>query len=238
MTGPYGFEMSESCESYKLRGNGFFSRLSQAALQELDGIKFVSAYPQNSILYMENQAARGIYVLLEGEVKLSVSSSEGKTLIQRIAKPGDVLGLQPALSNTPQEMTAETLRPVQVAFIRRDDFMRFLAKYPDAYGAVLGQMAAHYQSVCQQLRTIGLCSSAHGKLAKLLLDLSDQGKPAKDGTRVRLSLTREQIGECIGAARETVSRTITQFKNDHLIELRGAMLTIQNRSGLEQFINS
>ncbi len=69
-------------------------------------------------------------MLCEGEVKLSVSSSEGKRLILRIAKAGGVLGLMSALSNKPMEVTAETMRPCQIAFIKRDDFVRFLMKHP------------------------------------------------------------------------------------------------------------
>ena len=237
MKGPYGFEPNDSCQTFKLRGNAFFCQLSEATLKDLDAVTFVSAYPQDAILFMEKEAPRGIYVLCEGELKLSVSSNEGKTLILRIAKPGEVLGLMAALSSAPHEMTAETLRPAQVAFIRREAFLRFLGEHPEAYRAVVAQLAAHYQIACEQLKTIGLCSSAPEKLARLLLDFSAQGKQTKEGTRVRFPLTHEEIGEFIGATRETVSRTIAQFKNQRLIDLHGATLTIQNRSGLEHLIS-
>ncbi len=146
MKGPYGFELNESCQTYKLHGNGFFSQLSQAALKDLDAVKFISAYPQDAVLFMEKQTPRGIYVLCEGEVKLSVSSSEGKKLILRIAKAGEVLGLMSAFSNTPMEVTAETMHPCQVAFVRRDDFLRFLIQHPEAYPVVARQLGSHYQT--------------------------------------------------------------------------------------------
>jgi CRP/FNR family cyclic AMP-dependent transcriptional regulator len=111
MKGPYGFELGESSRAYKLRGNGFFSQLLPATLKDFDAVKFVSAYPQGAILFMEKQVPRGIYTLCEGQAKLSVSSTEGKKLILRIAKPGEVLGLMPALSGNPHELTAETLQP-------------------------------------------------------------------------------------------------------------------------------
>ena len=66
MKGPYGFELNENCQTCKLRGNGFFSQLSHAALKDLDAVKFVSAYPQDSVLFMEKQTPRGVYVLCEG----------------------------------------------------------------------------------------------------------------------------------------------------------------------------
>jgi len=237
MKGPYGFEPNDTCLTFRLRGNAFFCRLSEATLKDLDALTFVSAYPQDAILFMERQAPRGIYVLCEGELKLSVSSNEGKTLILRIARPGEVLGLMAVLSSAPHEMTAETRRPTQLAFIRREAFLQFLGEHPEAYGAVVAQLAAHYQIACEQLKTIGLCTSAPEKLARLLLDFSAQEKQTKEGIRVRFPLTHEEIGEFIGATRETVSRTIAQFKNERLIDLHGATLTIQNRSGLEHLIS-
>jgi CRP/FNR family transcriptional regulator, cyclic AMP receptor protein len=237
MKGPYGFELNDTCQTFKLQGNAFFRQLSEANLKDLDALTLVSAYPQDAILFMEREQPRGIYVLCGGELKLSVSSNEGKTLILRIAGPGEVLGLMAVLSNAPHEMTAETRRPAQLAFIRREAFLQFLSEHPEVYGAVVAQLAAHYQIACEQLKTIGLCTSAPEKLARLLLDFSAQGKQTKHGTRVRFPLTHKEIGEFIGATRETVSRTIAQFKNERLIDLHGATLTIQNRSGLEHLIS-
>src|SRR3954463_2948905 len=132
MKGPYGIEVNEDCQTCTRRTNGFFCQLPPAALEHLDAIKFISTYPENAILFLEKQMPRGIYLLCEGEMKLSVSSAEGKTLILKIAKPGEVLGLMSILSDTPHELTAEALRPCQVAFIRRDTFLSFIAKHPEA----------------------------------------------------------------------------------------------------------
>ncbi len=71
-----------------------------AALKDLDAIRFTSAYPAGAVLFIEKQTARGVYVLCDGEVKLSISSSEGKKLILRITKAGEVLGLVSTLSGS------------------------------------------------------------------------------------------------------------------------------------------
>jgi len=238
MKGPYGLELNDSCQDCKARGNGFFSQLQAGALKDLDAIKFTSAYPSGAVLFIERQTARGVYVLCEGEVKLSVSSSEGKKLILRIAKAGEVLGLMSALSGTPHELTAETIRPTQVAFIPRDAFLRFLAKHPDAYPAVAGQLGAHYQVACEQLRSLGLSASAPEKLAKLLLDFAVAGQPTKEGTRVNLPLTHEEIAEFIGTTRETVTRTLSDFRSQHLIEMRGSTLVIANHEALGELVTA
>jgi CRP/FNR family cyclic AMP-dependent transcriptional regulator len=236
MKGPYGFELNGNCQNCKLRGNGFFCQLPAAALKDLDAIRFTSAYPAGAVLFIEKQTARGVYVLCDGEVKLSISSSEGKKLILRITKAGEVLGLGSALSGTPHEVTAETLRPCQIAFIPGDAFSRFLTKHPEAYPIVASQLGSHYQVACEQLRNLGLCASAPEKLAKLLLDFAAAGRQTKEGTRIKLPLTHEEIAEFIGTTRETVTRTLTQFKSRHLVELRGSTLLIEDRKALEAFV--
>ncbi len=236
MKGPYGFDVNDNGTDCKLRGNGFFSQFQPAALKDLDGIQFISAYPAGSVLFIEKQTSRGVYVLCEGEVKLSVSSSEGKRLILRIAKAGEVLGLVSALSGTPHELTAETLRPAQVAFIPRDAFVRFLTRHPEAYPVVAAQLGSHYQLACEQLRTLGLSTSAPGKLAKLLLDFAVSGQQTKQGTRIKLPLTHEEMAECIGTTRETVTRTLGDFKSQHLVEQHGSTLLIGNREALEELV--
>ena len=120
MRGPYGFEASENCQPCRLRTNGFFCQLSAAAIKDFSIIKSTATYPAGSLLFLEKQESRGVFVLCAGEVKLSISSSTGKTLILRIAAAGEILGLMATMSAQPYEVTAETLRPCQVAFIRRD----------------------------------------------------------------------------------------------------------------------
>lgn len=236
MKGPYGFELTENCENCKLRSNGFFCQLSGGALKDLDAIKFSSVYPEGAVLFMERQTARGVYILCEGQVKLSISSSEGKTLILRIAKAGEVLGLVSALAGTPHEVTAETLRPAQVAFIPRDAFLRFVAKHPEAYPIIATQLGAQYRVACEQVRNLGLSASAPEKLAKFLLDFAVSGQQTKEGTRIKLPLTHEEIAEFIGTTRETVTRTLSEFKSQHLVELHGSTLLIEDRQALEEFV--
>ena len=233
MRGSYGMELTKNCSTCKLKGNGFFCQLAPSALKDLDTIKFTSAYQQNAVLFMEKEAPRGIFVLCDGQVKLSVSSSEGKTLILRIAKPGEVLGLMSVLSGTPYEVTAEVLRPCQVAFVRRENFLRFLAQHPEAYQAVVGQLGSQYHTACEQIRTLGLSSSVTERLAKLLLDWSVGAAETKTGVRTKLPLTHEEIAEFIGTTRESVTRTLSEFKSRQLVILQGSTLTIPDRAALQ-----
>ena len=237
MRGPYGFDMSDSCQNGKLKKAEFFCGLSLKALKEFDSIKSSSVYPGGAVLFLEKQDARGVFVLCEGEVKLTISSSEGKTLILRIAKPGEILGLMATFSGEPYELTAETLRPCQVAFVRRDEFLRFIAQHPEASLGIVKLLTAHYHAACEQLKTVGLSASAPEKLARLLLGWSVGGEETKLGTRITLPLTHEEIAEFMGSSRETVTRTLSDFKSRHLVTLKGSTLMIADRPALQACAN-
>ena len=233
MRGPYGFEQNESCRSCKLRTGRFFCQLSPEALQDFDALKSVTTYPQGAVLMLEKADPRGVMVLCAGRVKLSIGSPSGKTLILRIAQPGEILGLMAALSASPYEVTAETIRPCQVAFLRRDAFVQFVKKHPEVYQVVFQQLNSLYHGACEQLRTVALSASAPEKLARLLLAWSSNGTEADKGAQIRVPLTHEEMAEFIGATRETVSRTLSQFRQRHLVVLQGSTITIPNRAALE-----
>ncbi len=235
--GPYGMTLREGCSTCKLRGNGPFCQLPAPLLKDFDAIKSICTYPKGALLFIERQEARGIFVLCEGEVKLSISSSEGKTLIMRVARSGEILGLTAALAGTPYEVTAETIHPCQVAFVRREDFLHFISKHPEAFRRAVAQMSSQYQIACEQLRTVALSASAQEKVARLLLMWSAGIQQTRGGTRVTLPLTHEEMGEFIGTTRETVTRTLNEFKLRRLVSIQGSTLIIPNRTALENYAN-
>ncbi len=213
----------------------FFSKLSPLALKDLGAMALPLSYPAGRILFSEKDPIPGIYIVLEGEVKLSMNSSDGRRLILRIAKKGEILGLTSALSGKPCEMTAETLYPAKVAPVERRDFLNFLSRHPEVYQTVTEELSRDYTQACEQLRTVGLSGSAPEKLARLLLDWSQNGQTTECGTRFRFPLTHGEIGEFIGASRETVTRTMSAFKSKRLVAFSGSTLTIPSKSALETY---
>ncbi len=236
MRSPYGLERIESCQDCAQRSDGFFCQLAAAPLKAFEAVKFTTTYPEGALLFVEGESPRGVLVLCKGRVKLSMNSSEGRTLILRIAGPGEIMGLHAAVSNTPYQATAETLEPCQVNFVKRDDFLRFLGQHAEASIHVAQQLSDNYQTACEQVRSLGLSHSAPQKPATFLLEWSSHGQKTKKGIRVKLTLTHEEIGQIIGTSRETVTRTLGEFKNQQLAILKGSTLLIQNKPKLESLV--
>lgn len=226
-------ETMNNAKGQNQRTGEFFKKLSPEALRDLESMEFPSLYQPGMVLFSEKATPVGVFIVLSGEVKLSINSSEGKRLILSIAKAGEVLGLSSVLSGLPSEMTAEVLYPSRIAIIERDQFIAFMSRHPEVYQVATQELSLQYKVACEQLRTVALSGSAPEKLARLLLDWSVNGQTTGTGTRFRFSLTHEEIGEFIGASRETVTRTLSTFKSRRLVAFHGSMLEIPSRVALE-----
>jgi CRP/FNR family transcriptional regulator len=108
-----------------------------------------------------------------------------------------------------------------------------VAKHPEAYQNAVKQLNSLYSGACNQLRTVGLSASAPEKLARLLLSWSAEAKSTRPDAAIKMPLTHEEIAEFIGSTRETVTRTLSEFKNRHLVQLEGSTIMISNRRELE-----
>jgi CRP/FNR family transcriptional regulator len=196
-------------------------------------------YVKGALLFIEGQDPRGIYMLCQGRVKLSICSTEGKTLILRIAEAGELLGLSANVSNLPYEMTAETIESCQATFIKRGDFLRFLQEHVAASFRVAQHLSQNYHHAYVQIRSLGLAQSAGEKLAKLLLDWClTSGQETEQGIRLKLSLTHEEVARMIGTSRETVSRQISEFRGKEIINLKGSNLLVRNKAALEAMVST
>ena len=238
MSVPYGLQLTENCLICKLRHSGFFCDLPKNSLEDLERIKYASSFPQGAILFVEGQNPRGAYIICSGRVKLSTTSRDGKTLILRIAQPGEVLGLHATVSGKPYELTAEALQPCQLDFLKREDFMRFLQNHADACLNAAQHLSQNCEDAYEMIRSLGLSHSVSEKLARLLLEWASDGETTKEGIRIKISLTHEEIAQLIGTSRETVTRVLGEFREHHLAQLRGSTLLIQNKVGLERLIGA
>jgi CRP/FNR family cyclic AMP-dependent transcriptional regulator len=239
----YNFRIIEDCTKCTFREQRLFCDLPTKALARLQDIKATSVYPKGSLLCLEGQAPRGIFVLCTGRAKLTTTSAEGKSIILRIAEPGEVLGLTAVVSSAPYEATVETLEPSQANFISHKDFVSFMKEYPDVGMKVARQLTHNCQCAYGEIRSIGLSNSVPEKIAKLVLKWAEQPLPAA-GVRkpseiaIRVTLTQEEIAQFVGTSRETVSRILSTFRKKGWLRMKGVVWTILDKKALENIVTT
>jgi len=219
-----------------LSGSGFLSGLSPTVAREFESIKMTTTYPAGAVLFVEGEKPHGAFVLSRGRAKLSICSANGKVIILRIARAGEILGLHAVVSSTGFQATAQTIEKCQVSFVRRDEFLRFLREHPEASLEAARQLSASYQEACEQLRAIGLCDSARERVARFVLEWAESGEMREEGVRATLTLTHEEIGQLIGTSRETITRALGELKSKDWIAIKGSTLLVKNISALQEMV--
>ena len=207
-------------------------------VEALDSMKFTGAYPKGALLFVEGEQPRGVFILCRGRVKLTTTSTEGRTLIVKLARPGEILGVSAAILGRPYEVSAETLEASQISFIRREDFLGFLTAYSEACMHTAQQLSEKYEAAQREIRSLGLAHTTSEKLAKLIMDWSRSGEETPQGTRMQVLLTHEEIGQMIGTTRETVTRLLSEFKRKKLISVKGSSLFILAKEQMREMVTT
>lgn len=237
MRAPYSLEIIENCLSCAHREERLFCNLPPHAVESLAAITSSAVYPRGATLFVEGQVPRGVFILCSGKIKLSTTSADGRTLILRIAEPGEVLGLPATITGKSYELTADVVEPSQANFVSRSEFLQFLREHGEAALRVAQQLGETYHSAIGEMRMIGLSHSAEEKLARFLLEQSAEQDKGRDQVRFTMAFTHEEIGQMIGATRETVSRLFAEFKRRGLLQVRGSALTVASRTALNKIVN-
>jgi CRP/FNR family transcriptional regulator len=217
------------------RAGKFYKHLPREAIREFESLAAPYRCRQSKVLLSEGESPSMVLFLLEGKVKVTLNSVDGRRLILGMAGPGDILGLAAVLSGLPYQISAEAQFPCQLTSMPRPAFLDFLVRYPIAGQNVGLQLSQEYIQACNQLCTLGIRVTSGTRLARLLLKWCEGGSKTNSGMRIKCSLTHAEIGECIGMSRETVSRTLSDFKLRELVEQRGSTMVISSIQALETY---
>lgn len=232
MNSPYG--LPTECLGCHLRPSDFFCALCPESAEAFQRIKHPTVFPEDAVLFLEGQPAREVAVLCQGQAKLSTMSRDGKSLIMRIVKPGEILGLHAVVTGKPHELTAETMQPCRLSFVDGKDFLRFLKEHGDASLRAAQQISRDCQDAYDVVRSIGLSNSVSVRIAKFLLASATDGQVRNGALRSRLALTHEDIAQLLGTSRETITRILSEFRKKEIAELKGSNLVIHDKVALQR----
>jgi CRP/FNR family cyclic AMP-dependent transcriptional regulator len=191
------------------------------------------------MLFHEGLPADHLHVLCAGRVKVTASSSNGRLFLLRVAGPGDILGLAALEEHTLHRVSAETLSRCTIKSIPRADFIRVMRTNPDVSLITALALSREYQCAFLSARRLALHTSAAGKLASTLLDWAraDDGSDCPTPTNLPISflmqLSQEDLGSMAGLSRETVSRLLTRFRREGLVDQSDDRMTLNNPGRLE-----
>jgi CRP/FNR family transcriptional regulator len=192
-----------------------------------------SLHRRGKVLFAEGEPARGIYLLRSGRASLSISSSEGRVVILRLAQAGDVLGLNSVLRNSSYDTTVKTLEPCRTDFISRAQLLDLMQRRESACHAVLKILSHELTQLTDRARLL-LPQTVNARLARLLLEWSKT--PEEDTThtiRIDRVWTHEELAQMICSSRETVTRLLASLSRRQIIQISSDSIWIRDRAALE-----
>lgn len=202
-------------------------RFTDLSSEELDRLLLSSPakfYKKGSVIYEEGTKMKGCYFIYSGILKIYQTGREGKEQIIKFEQAGDLFGFRSVISREPACTSVKTLSDTILCYLSGTALLELLKSNPGfAYEMIqitckeLGESNRYIRDIAQK--------SVKKRLAEILVMLADDFGLENDGT-LKLSLTREDLGNFVGTATETVIRLLSEYKNEGLVESVGRKIKL------------
>ena len=186
-----------------------------------------ATHKKKSVIYEEGERMKGFYLIVSGRLKTSRLTEEGRDIVTGIYGKDDFAGINRLFSDGPYAETATVLEDCELIFFPKQQCEDLIAKYPDLAGKFIKILSNEIQSREEHLLQIAY-RSVRQRIAEAILRYAKQ-----QGNADGISASRADLAAMSGTAPETVSRTLTDFADEGLLEKKGNLLLIKSQRGLE-----
>ena len=208
---------------------------SKTALHSLTEDRNINKYKKKQIIYSEGNHPNRLYYVLKGKVKTYKTNEDGKELVTNLFSPGDFLGHIALLEGTAYQDTAAAMEETELAIIPKEDFDELFNRNPEVAKKFIQLLAKNISAKESQL--LGLAyNSLRKKVAEALILLQNKYQEKK-GEKYVIDISRESLATIAGTATESLIRTLSDFRNEKLIDIKDGNITIINQAKLEHLVN-
>jgi CRP/FNR family cyclic AMP-dependent transcriptional regulator len=196
-------------------------------------------FDEGDVIFRAGETPQGIYMLKSGSVKLSSTRelTRGRMpspdFVNKVVAPGELFGFKGFVKDTKSPVTAKALKACEIELYSQETILRLMNGPNTIVKRLLTQLLADVES----LETVGqlhYLASVQERIAYQLSLLGDKfGVQTAEGLLIGLKLTRNELAQLAGTINESLSRHLTEFKSEGLIELKGKEIIIKDRAGLK-----
>ncbi|HPD52407.1 MAG: response regulator [Bacteroidota bacterium] len=204
-------------------------------LSRLSADRKVHHFKKKEMIYMEGDEPNGIIFVVKGRIKTYKTNEDGKEFITGIHKEGDFLGYIDLIENTEYRESAEAMDEAEVTIIPRQDFFSLLYSNRDVAAKFIKLLSNNLQETEDRLLNLAY-NSVRKRVADALITLQQRYHTAKDQNS-GFSVSREDLASMVGTATESVIRTLSDFKEEKLIDIKEKNIFILNPDRLSRMKN-
>jgi len=193
-------------------------------------------YKKKQMVYWEGNHPNRLYYVLRGKVKAYKSNEDGKELVTELFSPGDFLGYVALLEGTVYKDNAQALEETELAVIPKEDFDELVNNNKEVSQKFMKLLAKNVSAKEDLLLGVAY-NSLRKKVANALITLQHKYQLRSEVEFV-LNINRESLANVAGTAKESLIRTLSDFRNEKLIEInKDGSIIITNLHKLEQLLN-
>jgi CRP-like cAMP-binding protein len=232
-------EVEQQQMAEALRRVPLFSSLTPEQIGELTRFARRRRYARDEVVFYQGDRGDTFYVILQGQVKVSVSSADGQEAILVMLDAGESFGELALLDDQPRSATIEATRPTEVLSLRKDDFHRLLRQFPEIAIGLLRVMTKRLRDTDQLVQDAAFLDVAE-RLAKKLLALTEvHGRQLPDGSvHLDVQLTQQDLAAMIGATRESVNKQLGAFRDRDILAVDRQRISVLKPDSLRERIDA
>lgn len=195
----------------------------------------INQYKKKQLIYSEGNHPNCLYYVVKGKVKVSKSNEDGKEFVTELFSPGDFMGYIPLLEGTVYQDTAKALEQTELAVIPREEFEELINHNMDVTHKFIHLLANNVLEKEKQILGIAY-NSLRKKVAEALLLIQKKYQKTETGKFV-IDINRDSLATIAGTAKESLIRTLSDFKNEKLVDIDGGNIVIVNQKKLGHLVN-
>ena len=202
-----------------LRTIPLFAVVEDEALEALADLLIERRVPKHQTIVEEGLPGDYMYVIRDGQVKVTKLSGDGREKILELLGPGDFFGEMSLLDNAERSASVKSLTETRILALSRKDFLKELRRNPDLAMAVIQELTRRVRQMDEQASSLSF-QRVKERTRGLLLRLAKK-ESGREGRRATPPLTHQQIADMIGTSRETVTRVVKRLKEQGWLEQEG-----------------
>ena len=209
--------------------------LGEKSLQAFTDGRNINKYKRKQVIYSESNHPNRLYYVIKGKVKTYKTNEDGKELVTELFRTGDFLGYIALLEGTAYKDTAEAMEETELAVIPKEDFDDLINKNPEIAKKFIQLLAKNISEKEDHL--LGLAyNSLRKKVADALLVLQQKYQKNKEDN-FSIEISRESLATIAGTATESLIRTLSDFRNEKMVDIKNGSIIIINLQKLETLVN-
>lgn len=216
-----------------LRRTPLFANLTPKEMQALASRVSTRHFRPGEILFSEGDPCSGLFVVAAGSVRIFKLSPAGREQILAVEGPGNSFAELPVFDGGNYPASASALGDTELLFISRKDFQNFCREHADVGLKVIAVVGSRLRRLVEIIEELSF-TTVRQRLIAVILRLAEQGKPAKEGLTLQMTLSHQELAAELGTVRELVSRNLSRLQAEGFLLVDGRRIVIKDLPGLKK----